>query len=106
MPKRKPSTLNQDTDDALKALSDKVKTAQSAHNPDIDEDAAGWALGIRYASEFSAAVIVGGLLGYGVDHFAGSTPWALFVGMILGFTAGTRNIIRLAKNMSVEDGES
>ncbi len=104
MPERKPSTLNQDKDEALHALGEKVKNAQDAHDPQIDEEKTGWAVGIRYASEFSSAVIVGGILGAIVDHFAGSTPWALFVGIILGFTAGTRNIIRLAKEMSVDEG--
>lgn len=106
MPERKKSGLNQNTDDALKALSAKVKTAQSVHDPDIDENESGWAIGIRYASEFSAAVIVGGMLGYGIDHFVGSTPWVLMAGILLGFVAGTRNIVRLAKNMSDEDSES
>ncbi len=106
MSKGKKTSLNQGSQDDLDAFGKKLKAAQDHHTPEIDEEAAGWAIGIRYASEFSAAVLVGGLLGYGVDHFAGSTPWALLVGVILGFIAGTRNIVRLAESMSVEDDES
>ncbi len=106
MSKGKKSSSNRDHTDALEALGDKVKAAQEAHDPQVDEEAAGWAVGIRYASEFSAAVIVGGGLGAIVDHFAKTTPWVLLVGIVLGFIAGTRNIVRLAKEMSEEDGES
>lgn len=97
-----------DDTDALDALGEKVKAAQDARIQKVDDNASGWAIGVRYASEFSAAVIVGGLLGYGIDYFAGSTPWALLVGILFGFMAGTRNIVRLAKEMSVEtvDGEN
>ncbi len=106
MSKGNKSTSKQGQHDDLDAFSEKLKAAQDHHNPEIDEEASGWAVGIRYASEFSAAVIVGGMLGYGIDHFAGSTPWALLAGIILGFVAGTRNIVRLAKEMSIDDSES
>lgn len=106
MSKRKKLSSEQDEIDDLEALGKKVKAAQDAHNPEQDEDATSWAVGIRYASEFSAAVIVGGLGGAGIDYFAGTKPWGLLVGIILGFMAGTRTIIRSAKEMGAEDGES
>ncbi|PHR61714.1 MAG: F0F1 ATP synthase assembly protein I [Robiginitomaculum sp.] len=92
--------------DALEALGKKVKAAQDAHSPEIEEDRTNWAVGVRYASEFSAAVIVGGALGWCFDYFVGSIPWGMLVGIILGFTAGTRNIVRLAREMSVDVDES
>ena len=106
MKKPKQSTSNQDPADALEALGRKVKAAQVANNPDIEQERTGWAVGIRYASEFSAAVIVGGILGFGIDHFAKTGPWGLLAGIILGFMAGTRNIVRIAKEMSAENGEN
>lgn len=97
--------MSQDRDktDELEALGRKVKAAQSAHAPEIDEEASGWAIGIRYASDFSAAVIVGGLMGWAFDHFVGTKPWGLMVGIIMGFIAGTRNIIRTASELSIDD---
>jgi len=106
MKKPKQTTSNQDHTDALEALSRKVKAAQDAQSPEIEAERTGWAVGIRYASEFSAAVIVGGMLGFGIDYFAKTGPWGLLVGIILGFMAGTRNIVRLAKEMSVEPDTS
>lgn len=106
MKKPEQSTSNRDEEDALEALGRKVKAAQDAREPDYDQERTAWAVGIRYASEFSAAVIVGGMLGFGIDHFAKTTPWGLLVGIILGFMAGTRNIVRLAKEMSADAGEN
>ena len=100
MKKPKQSTSNQDHTDALDALGDKIRAAQSEHSPDIEPERTGWAVGIRYASDFSAAVIVGGLLGFGFDKLAKTTPWGLLVGIVFGFMAGTRNIVRTAKEMS------
>ena len=103
---QKDISSNQEKTDALQALGNRVKAAQDAHNPKIDEDRAGWAVGIRYASEFSAAVIVGGMLGWGVDYVAKIAPWGLLAGIIIGFMAGTRNIVRAAKEMSANNSES
>ena len=102
MDNQKRSTSNRKAEDALEALGRKVKAAQDARAPQDDENRTGWAIGIRDASEFSAAVIVGGMLGFGFDHFAKTVPWGTMAGLALGFMAGTRNIVRLAKNMSVE----
>ncbi|NNC38653.1 MAG: hypothetical protein HKO02_14440 [Hyphomonadaceae bacterium] len=102
MKKPQQSTSNQDEGDALDALGDKIKAAQTAHSPDIEQERTGWAVGIRYASDFSAAVIVGGLIGFGFDKLVNTMPWGMLVGIIFGFMAGTRNIVRTAKEMSAE----
>ena len=106
MKKPKQSASIQDKADALDALSSKIKAAQTANSSEIEQERTGWAVGVRYASEFSAAVIVGGLFGFGIDHFARTGPWGLLVGVILGFMAGTRNIVRVAKEMSAETDTS
>ncbi len=106
MSEQKKISTKQDQSNALQALGNKVKAAQNAREPNADEERAGWAVGIRYASEFSAAVIVGGMLGAGIDYFANTKPFGLLIGIILGFMAGTRNIVRIAKEMSANDSES
>lgn len=83
----------------LSALGEKVRSAQDARKP-VEQQRTGWGVGVRYASEFSAAVIVGGLFGFGVDKLASTTPWGLFAGLVLGFAAGIRNIIRAAAEMN------
>lgn len=62
------------------------------------------AVGLKYASEFSAATMVGAFLGYGIDHFAKTAPWGLLIGLGLGFCAGVRTIVLSAqRNLETED---
>jgi len=51
---------------------------------------------LRLSSEFVAGVLVGGLIGWAIDHFAGSSPWGLIVFLLLGFGGGTLNAMRAA----------
>ena len=54
----------------------------------------------RFAAEFVAAIIAGGLIGYGIDWLAGTTPWAMIVLLLLGFAAGVLNVMRAAAEMN------
>ncbi|MEN3792650.1 AtpZ/AtpI family protein [Fulvimarina sp. MAC3] len=56
----------------------------------------GIAEGLKLASEFAAGIIVGGAIGYGIDMFAGTSPFGLIVFLMLGFAAGIRNVLRSA----------
>ncbi|MDO9382494.1 MAG: AtpZ/AtpI family protein [Hyphomicrobiaceae bacterium] len=52
------------------------------------------AYGLRMASEFVGAVLVGGLIGFGLDRWLGTTPWLFLVFFFLGFAAGVVNVTR------------
>lgn len=54
------------------------------------------ARGFRLSSELIAGVIVGALIGWGIDHLLSTSPWGLIVFVLLGFTAGVVNVIRSA----------
>lgn len=56
----------------------------------------GYRVAIKLSSEFVAAIIVGALLGYLLDHFAGTAPWGMIVLLLLGFCAGVLNVLRSA----------
>ena len=56
----------------------------------------GYAVAMKLSSEFVAAIIVGALLGYLLDHFAGTGPWGMIVLLLLGFCAGVLNVLRSA----------
>lgn len=56
----------------------------------------GYGMAMKLSSEFVAAVIVGALLGYLVDRFAGTAPWGMIVLLMLGFCAGVLNVMRSA----------
>ena len=50
----------------------------------------------RMSSEFVAGVIAGGGLGWLFDRLLGTSPWGLIVFLLLGFAAGTFNVVRAA----------
>lgn len=54
----------------------------------------GLAQGVRITSEFAAGVLAGSLLGWVLDKLAGTTPWGLIAGVVLGFGAGMMNVLR------------
>ncbi len=103
MPKEKISLSDQERLEKLQELGDKLKSAKKAQEPDIEQDTTGWAVGLNYASVFTGAVIVGGALGYGFDYFFHTKPWGLAVGINLGFAAGTRSIVQMARGYSEEN---
>jgi ATP synthase protein I len=68
----------------------------------------GMAEGMRMATEFVAAIIVGGLIGWALDRWFGTTPW-LFLGFfLLGCVAGVLNLMRayerMRKDMAAQTG--
>ncbi|MEK6711554.1 MAG: AtpZ/AtpI family protein [Nitrospinota bacterium] len=46
---------------------------------------------------FAAAPLVGGAMGYGVDWLLGSYPWAMVVGVALGFVSAFIEVLRSAR---------
>ena len=52
------------------------------------------AQGLKGASEFIAAIVLGGAIGLGVDHFAGTRPLFSIVFFFLGVVAGVFNVVR------------
>lgn len=85
----------------LDEFSSRLDAARKAADPNAESpDAArGRAMGkgFRLASELVAAMIVGPGLGLGVDRLAGTAPWGLLVGILLGFAAGVRNVAQAMK---------
>jgi ATP synthase protein I len=82
-------------DRELKRRSD-LKAAEDAGTRSTRSDASGLSLALRVGSEFVAAIIVGGVVGWGVDRLAGSSPWGMMVFLMLGFAAGVLNVMRSA----------
>jgi ATP synthase protein I len=68
------------------------------------EAAKGFALAVKLSSEFIAGVIVGALLGYLFDRFAGTSPWGMIVFLLLGFCAGVLNVLRSTGAVAQSDG--
>ena len=90
-----------DLSNRLKDLSDRIAAEKSdqtaARQPSSRYDGAkDYSKGYRLASEFVAGVLVGGLIGYGLDYLVGTLPLFLIVFLLLGFGAGLLNMSRAA----------
>jgi len=82
----------------LRRRVDAARGTGGSENAPPPQNAAGLAL--RIGGEFGAGVIVGGLLGYGIDYFLGTTPGGLLIGLLLGAAAGIWNMVRVASAYS------
>jgi ATP synthase protein I len=60
-------------------------------------------LGMRAASEFAAAIVVGGLIGWLLDRWLGTKPAFTIVFFMLGVAAGVWNVIRVTSPMPRRD---
>ncbi|XUY27285.1 AtpZ/AtpI family protein [Agrobacterium sp. rho-8.1] len=93
---------NDSLDERRKRLANelaKVKAeddAEARTEQNAAETRKGFAMAIKLSSEFISAVIVGAMLGYLLDHFAGTSPWGMIVLLLLGFCAGVLNVLRSA----------
>lgn len=98
-------TDNGDLAGRLDRLNEKLKrtdldkAGRSAETRSSGSNPAALALALRMGSEFIAAIIVGGAIGWGIDRLAGSSPWAMIVFLMLGFAAGVLNVLRSAGQM-------
>jgi len=50
---------------------------------------------MRLGVEFTSGILVGTLIGRGIDVYFGTHPWGLVIFIILGIMAGSLNIYRL-----------
>ena len=66
--------------------------------------ATGYGQALKLSSEFIAGIVVGVGIGWFIDRVAGSSPWGLIVGLMLGFGSGVLNVLRSA-GLATEFGQ-
>ena len=76
------------------------RPAQAAADRVRQGEMTGMGRAFRLASEFVAAIVVGGALGFGVDWVFKTQPWGIVIFMLLGFAAGVLNIIRATAELN------
>ena len=59
-------------------------------------DPSGLARGFRLSTELVAGVLAGAGIGWVLDRWLGISPWGMIVFLLLGFTAGVLNVMRVA----------
>jgi ATP synthase protein I len=92
----------EEDDQVLRARLDKLSSAlektqrgrRTTGEQSSSRDGSAMALGMRAASEFVASIVVGGLIGWGLDVWLGTKPAFLIAFFFLGVAAGVVNVIR------------
>jgi ATP synthase protein I len=79
---------------ALETRRETSRSRRAAEERSSDNSGAAMAMGLRAASEFVAAIVVGGLIGWGLDVWLGTKPAFLIAFFLLGVAAGVVNVIR------------
>src|SRR5262245_56703546 len=96
----------QDFAKRVQALRSEVKqdSGEAPRAGGVPQTAAGWVL--RLSGELAAGLVVGGVIGWLLDRWLGTSPLLLIVFFLLGATAGIYNVIRSAMqlNRDAEDG--
>jgi ATP synthase protein I len=83
----------------LETKLDRKRDAAPARDERFGESSSGpSALGraFRMSAEFVSGILAGGGLGWLLDRWLGTSPWGLIVFLMLGFAAGTFNVVRAA----------
>jgi len=79
----------------LRALKKDIAAEHSRLNDRPPEkDSTALAAGMKGATEFVGAVVVGGAIGLGVDHLAGTRPLFTITLFLLGVVAGVVGLVR------------
>ncbi len=99
--------MNQNNDNRLKKLDDRIKSAkikketkeQTVNQPNSKSIG----LGMRVALEMVASVAVGGVIGWYVDKFLDSKPWFFLIFLTLGVAAGLKSVFKVIKIIEKND---
>lgn len=91
--KRRLETLTKALDGKRQETEETARASEKNSNGGIGK---AMGTGFRVASELAAAMLVGGLLGWQIDRWAGTDPWFLLLFLLLGIAAGFWNVYKLA----------
>jgi ATP synthase protein I len=90
---------------SLDDIEQRLRAAQARNDADAGRgptprgDASGMGIAARITVELVVSVMVGGGIGYGLDHALGTKPWLMLVFLFLGGAAGVMNAYRAAKGL-------
>lgn len=87
--------------DDLRALGERIDAIKRQEAPPAKKTApTSGEVAIRFATELLSAVIVGFLIGWGLDKLFGTTPVFMIGMFLLGAAAGVRNVIVASKEIT------
>jgi ATP synthase protein I len=93
--------------DDLRALGERIDALKRQEAPPAKKSApTSGEVAIRFATELLSAVIVGFLIGWGMDKLFGTTPIFMIGLFLLGAAAGIRNVIVASKDIERRTAEA
>jgi ATP synthase protein I len=97
-------TDKNESPDALQQRINQLKSSVGDGDKPESYLAEGMGLGLRFGVELAAGLIVGGGLGYAIDHWLHTKPAFFIICLLLGVAGSFRNIVREA-NRSEEKND-
>jgi len=93
--------VSKDGNNPIKKLSDRIKQS-STFNKKNRRANQNSPIGIafRLGVEMVSALIVGGLMGWGIDKLLGTKPWFMIIFFLFGAIAGMLNVIKTGKKIN------
>jgi len=93
-------------DDRIRAARDAGPDGRSRTRAEKRERAKADGVAWRVSAELVAAFLVCGFVGWWVDVWLDTRPWALIVGLLLGGAVGIRNVYAVAMRVQREAEEA
>lgn len=96
-----------DDEGSLKQLNERLEAARSRRDADDKKSKRrkrGGELGpaMRVGIDLVSGIIVGVLIGLGLDRWLGTGPWLMLVFFLFGSAAGITNVMRTARKMEAD----
>ena len=88
----------------IESLDKRIEEAQAGYEEDYcppdpsEKESPGAKKSAHAGSEFLASVFAGAFIGYGIDWYFNTTPWAMIVFIIMGFVSGVFRANAAMKN--------
>ncbi|NUQ19036.1 MAG: F0F1 ATP synthase assembly protein I [Sphingomonas sp.] len=95
VPKLPPDARLESLDERLDRLQQAEAKRTAKRQPDGNVQA-----GQLVLSQLVGCPLGGGIVGWVIDRFAGTKPWAMLVMLFLGFAVGVWNVIRISNEAS------
>ena len=87
--------------DDIESRLEKAREKNRPREPKSATDGSAIGIAFRLGVEFVLGIAVGGVIGYLLDKWLGTTPWLFLVFFVLGTGAGFLNVFRAANSMGL-----
>ena len=93
--------MSKDGNNPIKKLSDRIRQSSASikKNRQANQNSP-TGIAFRLGVEMVSALIVGGLMGWGIDKLLGTKPWFIIIFFLFGAIAGMLNVVKTGKKIN------